>query len=205
MTEYSRRQYIFATDAYISEGWMGQVSLASEWWDRSRYDAGVVRMLLHHDHTQPTGEIRDAWYDEPEGDGPGLYRASVDIPTGGPVAYINDYLWHLDNTTLMDSTSVGFSINRLELVEVGATWYEDKLKAAWEWYEFSAVSTPADVMAAVERSVGRLASPASPGRDAGDYYILTRGGRGLGYAPRDMVDEVKKQAEIIRQCRRLGG
>ena len=204
MTEYSRRKYIFATDAYISEGWMGHVSLAPEWWDKDRYEAGVVRMLLHHDHKYPTGEIRDAWYDEPEGDMPGLYRAEVDIPTGGPVAYINNYLWQLDNTTLMDSTSVGFRIKRLELVEVGPTWFDDKLKAAWEWYEFSAVSSPADVLAAVERSGGPMASPANAGRESDDY-ILTRGGLGLGYVQREIVDTVKKQADVLRQLRRWGG
>lgn len=206
MAQFRREQYTYATDAYISEGWMGYVSLAPEWQDLSRYEAGVVRMLLHHDAQLATGEIREQWFDAGSGDDPGRYRALVDIPTDSPVQYINNYLWHLDNTKLMDSTSVGFSIDRLELVEVGKTWYEDKLKAAWTWYEFSAgVSSPADVLAAVERSGARRASIAGEEREMGDYYILTRGGRGIGYAPKGIVDQVKVEADIIRQLRRFGG
>ena len=199
MTEYVKKTYSFATDAYIEEPWIGYVSLAPEWWDRSRIDQGVARMLLHHDYSKPVGEIDRAWFDrgvEPGEEGtPGMYRAEVLHPTDTRVGYIDDYLRLSEGTKLMDSTSVGFFISRLELVELGKTWLEDKFKAAWTQVEFSAVSTPADVLVGIERS---LLSRVDGQADPGDYLTLTRGGAGLGFVRRDMVDMAKVAAELRR-------
>ena len=123
--------------------WIGLVSLRSDAWNRERIDQGVARHLLHHDYALPVGEIREAWFEEGS---PGRYKAKSAVPlfpAEERVEYIAEYLRLLEHTTLMDSTSVGFSIDRLVLEEIGETWREDKFGAAWTMYEYSSVSTPA--------------------------------------------------------------
>ena len=204
--EYLEKTYTFASAAYIREPWIGLVSLRADWWNRERIDQGVARHLLHHDYALPVGEIRDAWYED--GD-PGLYKARSAVPVfpeGEQVEYIADFLRLLENTSLMDSTSVGFSIDRLELVEIGETWLDDKFDAAWTQFEFSSVSTPADVLAGVERSAmmgnRELRAPAG-------CKVVTRGGSAFGWVADEIVEQARREADeqrsLGRITRMLGG
>ena len=207
--EYLEKTYTFATDAYINEPWLGLVSLRDTLWNHERIDQGVARHLLHHDYALPVGEIREAWFTAGSGDSPGLYKARTGVPMfpeGEEVEYIAEFLRLLEHTTLMDSTSVGFSIDRLVLAEIGETWREDKFDAAWTQYEFSSVSTPADVLAGVERSAvmgtRELRAPAG-------CKVLTRGGAGFGWVADEIVEQARREADeqrsLGRITRMLGG
>ena len=204
--EYLEKVYTFATDEHIAEAWIGLVSLRSDSWNRERIDQGVARHLLHHDYALPVGEIREAWF---EAGSPGRFKAKSAVPlfpAEERVEYIAEYLRLLEHTTLMDSTSVGFSIDRLVLEEIGETWREDKFGAAWTMYEYSSVSTPADVMAGVERSAvmgtRELRAPAG-------CKVLTRGGAGFGWVPDAIVEQARREADeqrsLGRITRMLGG
>lgn len=204
MGDYTSKIYTFATDSYISEGWLGMVSLASGAWDKSRIDNGIGRMLQHHRDDLPTGEIKSAWFEagvDPgiEGD-PGRYKAEVLIPRDTGVAHIENYLKLSESTTLMDSTSVGFMITNLVLTEIGANWMDDKFQAAWEMLEFSVVSVPADVTAMVDRSMARSGMMES-GRVPGEYLTMTRGGAGLGYIHKDLALTARALADLKRISR----
>ena len=201
--EYLEKTYTFATDAYIAEPWIGLVSLNPAVWNRERIEQGAARHLLHHDYSMPAGEIREAWFDAGSGDLPGRYRARTAVPMfpeGEGVSYIAEFLRMLEHTTLMDSTSVGFSIDRLVLAEIGETWREDKFDAAWTMYEFSSVSTPADVLAGVERSavMGARELRAPP-----KCKVLTRGGAGFGWASDEIIEQARREADEQRSLGRI--
>ena len=198
--DYQEKVYTFATDAYISEPWIGLVSLKASLWNKDRIDQGVARHLLHHDYALPVGEFRDAWFEEGS---PGRFKARTAtplFPAGERVEYIAEFLRLLEHTHLMDSTSVGFSIDRLVLEEIGETWREDKFGAAWTQYEFSSVSTPADVLAGVERSAvmgtRELRAPAG-------CKILTRGGAGFGWVADEVVEAARREADEQRSLKRI--
>ena len=198
--EYQERIYTFATDEYIAEGWIGMVSLSAAGWNRERIDQGVARHLLHHDYAQPVGEIRSAWFEEGS---PGRFKARSAVPVFPAeerVGYIAEYLRLLEHTHLMDSTSVGFSIDRLVLDEIGASWREDRFSAVWTMYEFSSVSTPADVVAGVERSavMGSRELRAPPG-----CTVLTRGGGGFGWVADEVLAEARREADEQRSLGRI--
>ena len=197
---YNEKVYTFATDEYIDEAWIGRVSLRSDSWNRDRIDQGVARHLLHHDYALPVGEIREAWFEEGS---PGRFKARSAVPLfpeGERVEYIAEFLRLLEHTRLMDSTSVGFSIDRLVLEEIGETWREDKFGAAWTQYEFSSVSTPADVLSGVERSavMGTRELRAPVG-----CTVLTRGGAGFGWVPDEVLAEARREADEQRSLGRI--
>ena len=198
--EYMEKVYTFATDEYIREPWIGLVSLRANLWNKERVDQGVARHLLHHDYALPVGEIRGVWFEEGS---PGRFKARSAVPLfpdGERVEYIAEFLRLLENTHLMDSTSVGFSIDRLVLEEIGETWRDDKFGAAWTMFEYSSVSTPADVMAGVERSavMGTRELRAPPG-----CKVLTRGGAGFGWIADEVLDAARREADEQRSLGRI--
>ena len=200
LMEYMEKVFSFASDAYIQEPWIGLVSLTASGWNKSRIDQGVARHLLHHNYELPVGEIRSAWFEEGS---PGLFKARSAIPLfpeSERVDYIAEYLRLLEHTHLLDSTSVGFSIDRLVLAELGETWREDRFDAAWTQFEYSSVSTPADVMVGVERSavMGTRELRAPPG-----CTVLTRGGAGFGWVADEVLAAARREADEQRSLGRI--
>ena len=198
--KWREETYIYASDAYIYEPWIGMVSLTESGWNREYLDAGLAPMLLHHSPKLPVGEVQECWFTPGVGEQPGLYRGKVRIPEGIDVRYIDEYLRLLDATKLLDPVSVGYSIDRLNLVEFGDTWMEDKFDAAWTQYEFSALAIPADMLATIERE--ERARDISAAK-AGDRLRLTRGGRGLGWVDAAVVADARREADLARRLKTI--
>ena len=65
--------------------------------------------------------------------------------------------------SLRGDVSVGYNITRMQLVEIGQTYDEDKFDAAWELLEISDVTVPADVTVGEGRSFKSIGREIAPG------------------------------------------
>lgn len=167
----------FASEVYLPEGWMGMVRLAPPpLADFARAEAGQCRYHLDHDWSRPVGMVQNVWHEESSG----LYRCDVTVPEIEATP-TRDYLQQREGG-LRGDVSVGYNITRLQLVEIGKTWDEDKFDAAWELLEVSDVTVPADVIVGEGRSfksVGREIAPGlrlmrGPGCGAISEAVLAR-------------------------------
>ena len=177
----------FASEVYLPEGWMGMVRLAPPpLADFARAEAGQCRYHLDHDWSKPVGMVQQVRHDESSG----MYRCDVMVPEIEATA-TKDYLSQREGG-LRGDVSVGYNIQRLVLVEIGATYDEDKFDAAWELLEVSDVTVPADV------SVGEGRSFKSVGRDIAPGMRLMRGS---GYGT--ISEAVLARAMADRSKRRI--
>ena len=112
---------------------------------------------------QTGGHGARTWHEEKSG----LYRCDVDVPEIEATA-TKDYLAQREGG-LRGDVSVGYNITRMQLVEIGQTYDEDKFDAAWELLEISDVTVPADV------TVGEGRSFKSIGREIASGMRLMRG------------------------------
>ena len=149
----------FASEVYLPEGWMGMVRLAPPpLADFERADAGHCRYHLDHDWSKPVGMlVPKVRYDEATG----MYRCDVMVPEIEAAA-TKDYLAQREGG-LRGDVSVGYNITRMQLVEIGKTYDEDKFDAAWELLEVSDVTVPADVTVGEGRSFKAMGREVAPG------------------------------------------
>lgn len=95
-----------------------------------------IAMLLHHEPTEPCGEVQIAVISENE------IRVTCQIPVvleEGDVKRIVDKAWHSIKYKLIKGMSIGFTPNwdTAELIENGGIKFND-----WEWFELSLVTIP---------------------------------------------------------------
>lgn len=95
-----------------------------------------ISMLLHHNPTEPCGEVQIAQISENE------IRVTCQIPNvveEGDVKRLVDKAWHNIKYKLIKGLSIGFIPNwdTAELLESGGMKFND-----WEWYELSLVTIP---------------------------------------------------------------
>ena len=165
----------FASEVYLPEGWMGMVRLAPPpLADFTRAMEGHCRYHLDHDWSKPVGMVRNVRHEASSG----LYRCDVDVPEI-EAAPTRDYLAQHAGE-LRGDVSVGYNITRMQLVEIGQTYDEDKFDAAWELLEISDVTVPADI------TVGEGRSFKSAGREIAPGMRLMRG-PGYGTIPESVL------------------
>ena len=181
----------FATQAYIEEGWLGLVSLRADKADYSRVTSGQVRYHTDHDWSNPVGMVNEVWFDpEPKPDGRFMCKVDIkEIPSTETFRQQRD-------AGLRGDTSVGYRITDLYLSELGDTWMEDKLDAAWTLLEVSDVTVPADVNSGEGRQSDSFNRSIGYDPDA-DRLVRIHGS--VGVISRSLVDKLDAERKAKRE------
>lgn len=179
---YKIENKIAGTSNYIDDGW-AHVRLDPNLMDLSRMP--IMKLLRGHESDNPVAKLYNFRHEGVN------YLFDADVPIiDANVKYRQEY-----EAGLRDIYSMGFRITRLELVEIGETWRDDKFNAAWQLMEVSDEPIPADIDAVGSaRSVYRNIE----GYDE-EYDIIVSRNLGLGIMHRSVMDDAIQQATAARK------